>query len=279
MDKTIILSPQGGLANRMRAITAAYELAKATKHKLRVLWVRDSGLNARFDQLFEPTKLCEIEEVSCWKRLAYVPPRKKNLFIPLMFQRGYGQVFYDPQLTKILSEGNQRHTLPSMIGRGSAFIASGLGFFPADDKLFRKFFIPKADIREEIERRTAKFHKTTVGIHIRRTDNKYSIKNSPFEFFIKRMRELKGCQFYLATDDEIVRRYLVQAFSGRILSSTNKASRNSIKGMKEAVCELFTLANTDYFLGSYYSSFSDLVLAMGTCGEIISVCHTERQYK
>lgn len=28
--------------------------------------------------------------------------------------------------------------------------------------------------------------------------------------------------------------------------------------MKEAVIELYTLANTNYFHGSYYSSFSDL---------------------
>ena len=50
---TITLVPVGGLANRMKAMDAAYHLAKSCQSQLRVIWFKDQGLNCRFDQLFQ----------------------------------------------------------------------------------------------------------------------------------------------------------------------------------------------------------------------------------
>ena len=94
----LTLAPLGGLANRMRAILSASALAKHAALPLRIVWMRDKGLNARFDELFEPTSFFQVEEIPGWKNIAFLPPCKRNLFIPRLLQMGYEQTFFDPQL-------------------------------------------------------------------------------------------------------------------------------------------------------------------------------------
>lgn len=52
--KEISITPYGGLANRMRALNAAIEFAKAEEVPLQVVWFCNDELNAPFDALFTP---------------------------------------------------------------------------------------------------------------------------------------------------------------------------------------------------------------------------------
>ena len=50
----IVITPYGGLANRMRALNAAIEFAKSEGSRLRVKWFSNRQLNAPYDALFTP---------------------------------------------------------------------------------------------------------------------------------------------------------------------------------------------------------------------------------
>ena len=263
---TLTLAPMGGLANRMRSMLSAYSLACQVGSDLRVVWLRDKGLNARFSDLFEPVNQLDVEEVPGWKSVCYLPPMKRNLFIPKLLQLGYEQIFFDDRLAA-LQQYPQR--LEEMVADKRVLIGSGLGFYPADSSLYTAFFVPRDEITEMIDSTLSKLPSNVVGVHIRRTDNAESIRRSPLDAFVSRMREFRDSHFYLATDSEEVRVQLEQLFPGRIITSGRPASRGTLQGMKDAVAEMFILSKTSYFLGSSYSSFSDIILEMSGRGETI----------
>ena len=101
-----------------------------------------------------------------------------------------------------------------------------------------------------------------VGVHIRRTDNKKAIRESPLSDFVKTMRQIQNGYFYLSTDDALVASQLMQIFPGRIHCHETLRNRNTIEGVQEAMVSLYTLAGCAFILGCNGSSFS------GYAGEI-----------
>lgn len=265
---TLTLSPLGGLANRMRAILAADTLCREVGSELKVVWMRESGLNARFCDLFQPLSVADVQELGAKDYLLYAPPLKRNLFIPSIPQKlRFDTTLFDWHLP-VLQQNPEE--LAAMLKGKNVFVASGLGFFPTNDALFAQYFKPLPSLMEEVGQRTAAFGDQTVGVHIRRTDNAMSIQCSPIEAFVERMEAFPATtNFYLATDDERVKSLMSEKFPHRVWSSPFEADRNSLEGMREAVVEMFSLAKTSHFLGSYYSSFSDIIVAMNQHGEIV----------
>ena len=262
----LTLAPMGGLANRMRSILSAYSLSNRLGCDLRVVWIRDGGLNAKFTDLFETVSQLHVEDIPRWKSIAFELPRKQNLFIPRLFQKGYEQCFFDDRLSYMK---NSPGKLESMIEGKHVFIASGLGFYPSDSSLYHSLFIPRVEIKCRAEQLLAGLSAPVVGVHIRRTDNVQSIKRSPVELFISKMHTFNDSCFYLATDSEQMKQTLKNEFPGRVACSDREASRNTVEGMRDALCDMLVLSHTNYFLGSYYSSFSDIVLELNGKGEIV----------
>ena len=69
--------------------------------------------------------------------------------------------------------------------------------------------------------------------------------------------------FFLATDDEDVKREMICRFGNKIISCNDNASRNSVEGMKFAVVDLYCLINTKKIIGSAASSYSELAAELG----------------
>lgn len=72
----------------MRAISAAIALAdRCATDQLRIIWFRDWGLNCRFQDLFYPIPLPNVQvKEATWKDvLLYDRPRKKNVYLPWIF--------------------------------------------------------------------------------------------------------------------------------------------------------------------------------------------------
>ena len=258
----ITLVPLGGLANRMRAIVSGYALSQAAGMPLDVVWLRNNDLNAPFYALFRPLGLgIGLTECSRFDALLkYNVPLKRNLYLPALYQRQHFTTrLNDTRLCTLLE---QPEKMMALVADGRCLIASGLSFFPADDQLFKALFVPADEITFEIERRCSTFPANTIGLHIRRTDNTTAIAESPASLFLQQMeQEVQNddkVHFYLATDSETIKEQLQAHFGTRILTSPHRADRRSVEGMKEAVVELYTLAHTRRFYGSYYSSFSDL---------------------
>lgn len=265
MEQTLItLTPLGGLANRMRAILAAWTLAQRTDAALRVVWLRDIGLNCRFDGLFRPLpRGIELTEGTDRDWMRYGVPRKRNAFLPKLYQSShFGRTLFDKRLAKLAGRPER---LEQLVRGRTVLIASGLGFYPADDALMGRFFVPTEELRQAVGERCRPFGRT-VGLHIRRTDNRMATDGSPLPLFMAAMRrELEAdasTTFYVASDSEKVKAELRREFPGRVLCSDRRADRSTAEGMREAVVELFALTRTARFYGSYHSSFSDIALVL-----------------
>lgn len=262
----ITLVPLGGLANRLRAIASGYELSKAVGSSFDVVWLKNKDLNCPFDCLFRPMEhgITLIESSKIDSLIKYNVPLKRNFYLPTLYQRRhFSQRLYDTDIEKLRDDAG---AIKSLVAGKNSYIASGLPFYPTEAFLFRELFRPTDEITEEIKKRCSAFTTPTFGLHIRRTDNTVSIAESPITLFIQQieqdLKKYPEAHFYLATDSEKVKERLRERFGNRILYSPGKADRNSIEGMKEAVAELYTLAGTHHFHGSYYSSFSDLVAVL-----------------
>ena len=129
------------------------------------------------------------------------------------------------------------------------------------------FLLPQPHLQARIDELKSRFTRYTVGVHIRRTDNLISVAESPVEAFRRAMnREIQhnfNTRFFLSTDDETLKRTLVQQYSDRIITQRTSVCRDTLEGMEEAVVDLWCLAGTCKLLGSYWSSFTDMAAELG----------------
>lgn len=281
--KSLVLVPLGGLCNRLRAILSALSMARDCQVPLEIVWLRDEGLNARYDDLFLPFSIPDelqalyppvmLTESTSWCR--YGVARKRNLWLPALYQRfAFDTILSEKELLRFLSQGLPEKKLSETVRstlRGRVLIQSGLSFYPADDSLFTRFFRPSIAVDALIAQRRSMITPHTVGVHIRQTDNSQSIVHSPLNAFEAAMRtDLErdpAATFYVATDNPSLLHVLEAHFPIRY--STASPSRSSVVGMQEAVAELWTLMSCPRFHGSYWSSFSDTVVALSPHGDII----------
>ena len=130
-----------------------------------------------------------------------------------------------------------------------------------------RLFVPVDEIMEEVENRCRNFSDAMIGVHIRRTDNLASIRQSPIELFYQKLdekiKEDGKVAIYLATDSEEVKREMKERYGDRIFCSGKKADRGSLEGIREGITDMYTLARTQKIYGSFQSSFSDMAAQIG----------------
>lgn len=260
--------PVGGLANRMRAIDSAVALSRQCNSPLHIVWFKDQGLKCRFDQLFAPFDLpgVTVSEASGLDYLLYDRPRRKNLFIPRLFQ----QPIFDRRLyeIKILQRLREQFDFEEWARGHKVYIASFSYFYKLHNEEERfAIFKPLPLLQQEIEARMSQFGPHTIGVHIRRTDHIFAIAQSPTSLFIDRMQEEiehhTDTQFYLATDSEEDKALISAQFGDRVLCSPHQANRHSAEGIREALIELYLLSHTQQILGSAQSSYSKAAALIG----------------
>ncbi|MBP3354053.1 MAG: hypothetical protein J6L02_05320 [Bacteroidales bacterium] len=262
MKREIYLVPYGGLANRVRAINATLELAKANDIPLTVIWFKNFELNAPFTSIFNMPlydKLM-VKEATFFDRFIYRSPRRHTLWLPfitapILFDR----CIYSSEFVKLRNEGKLEDIIKSS---GKVLIESCYDFGNYAPSLSDNFVLVK-DILSEVDNYIDKnFGSRNIGVHIRRTDNLLSIERSPLELFIDAMQKevelYPKTKFYLATDDKATKKYLKDIFGDKILSIETDCNRNSEEGIKEAVKEMWLLSKTEKIYGSFYSSFSEI---------------------
>ncbi len=147
--------------------------------------------------------------------------------------------------------------------------------FTEDKSLERDFFVLREDVRQMVDAACKDLNEETVGVHIRRTDNSWSIEQSPVELFTHTMQtmitENPKRKFYLATDDAELKQTLRHTFAGHILSHDCPLNRDTQQGILSAVVEMYALSRTTFIIGSYYSSFSEMAAEIG--GITLDVLH------
>ena len=167
----ILLRAQGGLCNRLRAINAAYCLSQDTGHRLKVYWNKNVEMNADFHSIFEdPQQYFTVSDVG-----------QENFFLHLFFSpRNFinriPKVKKGADISEVLNILKKKH---NKIWTISAF----LEFYRPRTPDY-SWLRPKQTILEEINRNLISMGNTSIGLHVRRTDNKMAIKRSPLYLFI-----------------------------------------------------------------------------------------------
>lgn len=263
----IILKPHSGLANRIRVMVSGVSLAKKLHCPLEIVWETDKGLNCDFYDLFRPHHFLNVRSKNRRSDLISNFRAKPVVLSALKFFLGVGFVMHDKDMKDFVwSTGTDYIDLSKLRGvSGDIYIKCANEFYFESDNL--QYFLPTAEIQQLIDDNTKKFTGSTIGIHIRRTDHKLSIRESPLEIFKAKMlievNEHEHVSFYLATDDPEVRAELKREFGERLFYADAVLNRTTTEGMRHAMLDLFSLAKTCKIYGSFGSSYSDVASRIG----------------
>lgn len=266
--KSIIIEPFAGLANRMRVVASGLWLQEKLHAKLRCVWNESNELNAPFEMLFKPIEGLDVTlNLLTYKtaKASNQPSLIKRVAASLINRRlGIDYCIKEPNLIKTTWHANANVSkIASKYNSLYFFTCEEFG----DTKTKYALFKPIEEIQSKIDLLTNKFTKETIGVHIRRTDNEKAISTSPLDLYIEKMDEaIKNqamCNFYLSTDDSLVEQELIRKYGQLIITHQKEYSRETIKGIQDAVVDLYCLANTSKLIGSYWSSFTDVAAKIG----------------
>lgn len=258
----IKIIPTGGLCNRIRAIVTGIAVAKKYGGTPVVYWNNSQGLKADFEDLFMPLEpdYCQIVENKRW--LYNINGTKDYLLRYPLLKLYFSQVIFNFSIYR------ENKDIFCLLKNGCSNDVLLISCYPmCRNYEIRDIFRPREDIQNKINEVTSEFSKNTIGVHIRRTDNTQSINSSPVKAFEsileKEIEKDKDVKFYLASDDNDVKKHFTETFPERIITLWDDTSRNSLEGMKFAVVDLFCLSNTKKIIGSVASSYSQVASEIG----------------
>ena len=254
----ITIRPSSGLCNRLRAIASGIRLARECHEQLRIdwyycpikRWAPALGMAIPYTRIFEvPSEFT----VSNHLRVKYEMPWDRRIYDPTkadIFSEKHGEAFVEQCLSGSREENKRFWTC--------------YNFYPSSDYSWLR---PRQEILIEVDRILTEFGLNTVGVHIRRTDNRWSIEHSPLSFFTMKIEEEIDkdgkVKIFLATDSETAKTELLQRYSDHIITRRNVGSRYTFKGEVDGLVDLLLLSRTCKVYGSYRSSYSELAAQIG----------------
>lgn len=252
----ITLIPIGGLCNRINAILSAIALNQKNnfRYQIKIYWAKSNDCHADFHELFQAIDQDNIT-IFPLNKFYLCPGAKKNLFLPKFIQAFKFDGIFNGNLISNLDFENLTK------GKKKVYIASSNRFCPYEiQRSIADYFKPTDEIECKINEICKKYSSNTIGIHIRRTDNKHAIKNSPIERFItlidNELKENPNTIFYLATDEVSIKKEMQELFPNKIITQERELKRNTTNGMKDAVADLYCLGKTKKIIGSSNSTYS-----------------------
>lgn len=252
--------PLGGLCNRLRVTLSARFVSETVNLPVRVCWDgKDAECRAAFTDLFVPIDTTNFRITR--RPWHCTPVYRSNLHLPALprlFLFDAQQKNFDPRRHGDIDDWLRRYRRLYVSG---CFALKP--YPPAATALLR----PLPRLQQRIDAVTAGFDEHTVGVHIRRTDHLLSMSVSTDEAFLSAMydyvRADSRTHFFLATDDDALRRRLSAEFGSRLTTLPCGGGRDTLGGIEQAVVELWCLAATTRILGSYQSSFTDTAAELG----------------
>lgn len=285
----LTLVPQGGLCNRLRAVLSAVSLVETLfpEARLRVGWSADAECAARFDQLFEPlspapsaqaapapsAQACSILGGGASESLPSAQASESLPFLTIGPRRWFDRpvtrrnLHWPALVRSVIYSAQYRNTPPAVEDlRGKVYVSTGHAFCDYSPAYVRRLR-PLPHLQQRIDALSADFDAHTVGIHIRRTDHSTAIAESPDSLFVDAIAAAivadPEARFFLATDDSALKARLAEQFPGRITQQECSGTRSDLRGMEEAVVDLWTLARTSRIIGSFWSSYTDTAAEIG----------------
>lgn len=250
-----IFIPSGGLANRVRVILSALQWQNDYGQKVSIWWRANSDLACRFEDIYMPVK--EISEIGRGRLLWFRFMKKLAKWHLLPWRIVFDSLQY--------SDVNQFVT--NYTGGGKMMCRSFSRFYEGTTPDYHQVFRLNTFMQQQVAEAQQCILPTTIGVHIRRTDNVDSIRQSPLQAFETKMdnqlKDYPDTTFYLATDDPNVQEAFCKKYGKRMIIRKGTLARDSKEGIWHAVVELYTLAACREIWGSYYSSFSELAAQIG----------------
>lgn len=250
----ITIVPVSGLGNRMRVVASAVKVAGDMNVPVRVVWQPAWDCRAGFDDLFQPLSFANVS--LCRGNFMDTPATKDNLLLPMLLRKTCYQAEYR------CFRPSETVSLQSLIGKEQSFYMDtcyALCYY--SHELFRECFRLRPELERQVEDTVSGFSSRTLGVHIRRSDNKLAIKYSPLAAFRQRIDALLDSgeveQLFLSTDDDRVRDFFRKTYGRLLMTRRVVLDRNALQGIRDAVIDLWCLSHTGRLLGSYYSSFSE----------------------
>ena len=224
----------------------------------------DADLNCRFEDLFHVPnrfkKLIQIHYEKQFERFGRKWVRKLFSVSGRLLESNQGDWEFEEAFRRRFARQN-----------GVVYVATYFRL-PYGSSQFADFHV-QDPLQRKIDSYVGKFE-NVVGVHIRRTDSKRSIENSPTSAFIESMRrevdEDSNVKFFLATDSPQVEQQMKEIFSGRIITHAKSSlDRNNPVAIQDALIDLYCLSRTRKLIGSYWSSFTNTASEIGQMETLI----------
>lgn len=273
--KRVINYTTGGLGNRLRPLSSAYAISKATGREFAQYWDSEvtNGSLAKFDELFEnDIKIISSEEL-------------ENLTSFKIYSE-YG-------IIERLASKYGLLTLKSMVDKGTGKLASRGEFSPDDEEenviIYCNNFIPNTNrefceefiqnlkpIKEiqdkiDLESEELGLDKDIAGIHARGTDF-----NVDVSYYANQIRDLlstnSNMKFFLSTDDSSYENTICNEFGDKIITRKKRLHLEKVQDTagwdynflitkeksQDSIVDLFLLAKTDIKVYHPNSTFCEV---------------------
>lgn len=266
MELTVI--PLEGLANRMFAIAAGFYLAEKTNRELTVIWQKNKGLNADYQDIFQynPSEF-RLKSVSpLIYNLYYDIPRKKNFYLPKFFHLldSNKWIYHISAQTAFLDDDFFFESASKL--KKNLIVSSCYPFYEPNPEIYKSLFKPTETVKNRMKE-IYEGRQIDLSIQIRRTDHKLSKEKSPVSLFegavITELSSKPDALIFLATDDREVKHYFKERFPNNIIYNHKDARRDCRDGIIDAVAEMFIMAESKKIYGSYSSTFSLMAALLG----------------
>jgi hypothetical protein len=249
----VVVRTTYGLCNQLRALLSYRAEALAQGKFLVLHWQRTAACKAKFCELFEPMEGCfVVDEESDFDLVKPHLSRIPNQFFPSTYALH-----------------------PSILGTE---VETSM-WLPLK---------PLPALRARIADKLRALAPSFVAVHVRRTDHMKEAgqmelarksnaltSDESFVDFLER-HAAPGEHIYVATDNALSQRALMERFGDRIISPTPIAppperateraaylqSVHRHTAVQDAVVDIFTCAAARVFKGTYYSSFSDAIMRL-----------------
>ena len=261
--RTLTLNAPYGLANRLRMLISGQVIAEESKREFTLYWPPTRHCGCAFEELFQNAWHVKSEPPPADHRLVNLGERKWREFPDLLAssEPHLAITHYDWLLQPALYPYHAQH-------------------FPRCIELFFQLE-PIPAIQTQVHEFRERFFRTPmIGVHLRRGDlgaahpdamNNTKVAMRAVEQFLARAPDAK---IFLCTDDgaihpltrgptrrENIHEKFVKRFGARVLlPQTRSLDRNARQAIQDALLELWLLRQTDFFVGTTLSSFSELVV-------------------
>lgn len=256
----VLVQPQWGLCNRLRAVVAGQMLAEHLGRQFVLDWQPLPGCNCCWTDLFStpvlevkkldeathPSLLAGIELLELWDEvnaLAKSQPESENLRRAIRGFNSFHKECFQAGLAYLIDPASDKWRSCKAFGASDGDLPSFLKVDCLCVRAFSPFYPPREDDRAalakeraahlnrlhplpELQRRILQLPRGTVSVHIRRTDHAKAIARSPEDLFLDVMESFhEDVSFFLATDDPAVEERMKSRFGRRLLTAPKRNPR------------------------------------------------------